>query len=117
MEDFASGKLAIPDRMQLSLPNDGVMLVMPAANERVGLTKAVTVHPGNKARENLPVIQGQVSVLNLAAARLVVKKMRYAVLVVCVLIFVACPIRVAFDALTYPLAYPASRAVTATKAS
>ena len=54
------GKLDAPSRLVLSLPESGNLLVMPAADDELAITKLVTVHPGNAGHE-LPTIQGAVS--------------------------------------------------------
>jgi 1-piperideine-2-carboxylate/1-pyrroline-2-carboxylate reductase [NAD(P)H] len=64
----ASGELRAPARMSLSLPEGGVLLVMPAADEEIAITKLVTVHPHNPERE-LPTIQGEVVVMEAATGR------------------------------------------------
>lgn len=50
-----------PERLHLPLPGGGVLLVMPAADETLVMTKLVTVHPANAAA-GLPTLQGQVVV-------------------------------------------------------
>ena len=64
----ASGELRAPARMSLSLPEGGVLLVMPAADEEIAITKLVTVHQHNPERE-LPTIQGEVVVMEAATGR------------------------------------------------
>jgi 1-piperideine-2-carboxylate/1-pyrroline-2-carboxylate reductase [NAD(P)H] len=56
------GNLNAPSRLALSLPEGGNLLVMPAADGELAITKLVTVHPGNAQRE-LPTIQGEVVVM------------------------------------------------------
>lgn len=57
-----NGELEAPARTVLGLPEGGTLLVMPAADEELAVTKLVTVHPENAAR-NLPTIQGEVVVM------------------------------------------------------
>lgn len=56
-----AGRLTAPERSVLPLPEGGSYLVMPAADDRLAITKLVSVHPGHGAR-GLPTIQGQVVV-------------------------------------------------------
>lgn len=60
-----SGKAHAPPRLALPLPEDGVLLVMPASDEDIAITKLVTVHPHNRSRD-LPTIQGEVVVMQAA---------------------------------------------------
>jgi 1-piperideine-2-carboxylate/1-pyrroline-2-carboxylate reductase [NAD(P)H] len=62
MDGRRDGKLDAPPRVVLSLPEGGNLLVMPAADDELAITKLVTVHPGNAQRE-LPTIQGEVIVM------------------------------------------------------
>ena len=48
-----------PPRLALPLAEGGVLLVMPASDAEISITKLVTVHPENAAR-GLPTIQGEV---------------------------------------------------------
>jgi 1-piperideine-2-carboxylate/1-pyrroline-2-carboxylate reductase [NAD(P)H] len=57
-----------PARMALPLPEGGVLLAMPASDERIAITKLVTVHPENSGR-GLPTIQGEVVVMESATGR------------------------------------------------
>ena len=52
-----------PPRFALPLPEGGVLLVMPAADRDIAITKLVTVHPENPGRD-LPTIQGEVVVMD-----------------------------------------------------
>jgi 1-piperideine-2-carboxylate/1-pyrroline-2-carboxylate reductase [NAD(P)H] len=63
-----SGEMQAPARMALPLPEGGVLLVMPASDESIAITKLVTVHPEN-ARSGLPTIQGEVVVMEAATGR------------------------------------------------
>ena len=58
----SSGGPQAPPRLALPLPNGGVLLVMPASDEEISITKLVTVHPENASR-GLPTIQGEVVVM------------------------------------------------------
>ena len=53
------GGLLAPPRLALPLANEGVLLVMPASDAEISITKLVTVHPENASR-GLPTIQGEV---------------------------------------------------------
>jgi 1-piperideine-2-carboxylate/1-pyrroline-2-carboxylate reductase [NAD(P)H] len=64
----SSDKVHAPARMALPLPEGGVLLAMPAADEHIAITKLVTVHPEN-ARSGLPTIQGEVVVMEAATGR------------------------------------------------
>ena len=61
----ASGEVQAPARMSLPLPEDGVLLAMPASDADIAITKLVTVHPENSGR-GLPTIQGEVVVIEAA---------------------------------------------------
>jgi 1-piperideine-2-carboxylate/1-pyrroline-2-carboxylate reductase [NAD(P)H] len=63
-----SGEVQAPARTALPLPEDGVLLVMPASGEDIAITKLVTVHPENAGR-GLPTIQGEVVVMEAATGR------------------------------------------------
>jgi len=62
-----SGAVQAPPRLVLPLPAKpgGVLLVMPASNAEISITKLVTVHPENAGR-GLPTIQGEVVVMEAA---------------------------------------------------
>jgi ornithine cyclodeaminase len=62
MDGRREGKLDAPSRLVLPLPEGSNLLVMPAADDELAITKLVTVHPGN-ARRELPTIQGEVVVM------------------------------------------------------
>lgn len=57
------GDLRAPARLAVPLPEGGVLLVMPASDGEVAITKLVTVHPGNAGR-GLPTIRGEVVVMD-----------------------------------------------------
>ena len=60
-----SGAVQAPPRLALPLAEDGVLLVMPASDAEISITKLVTVHPENVGR-GLPTIQGEVVVMEAA---------------------------------------------------
>jgi 1-piperideine-2-carboxylate/1-pyrroline-2-carboxylate reductase [NAD(P)H] len=60
-----SGTVQAPPRLALPLAEDGVLLVMPASDAEISITKLVTVHPENVGR-GLPTIQGEVVVMEAA---------------------------------------------------
>lgn len=60
--DRKSGKAHAPERMALPLANGGTLLVMPAADGNLAITKLVSVHPENGGL-GLPTIQGEVVVM------------------------------------------------------
>ncbi len=64
----ASGALRAPARISLPLPEGGILLAMPAADNEIAITKLVTVHPHNPER-GLPTIQGEVVVIEAATGR------------------------------------------------
>ena len=61
----AAGGVQAPPRLALPLVENGVLLVMPATDGDIAITKLVTVHPGN-ASAGLPTIQGEVVVMEAA---------------------------------------------------
>lgn len=63
-----SGGVQAPPRLALPLPEGGVLLVMPASDAEIAITKLVTVHPANAAR-GLPTIQGEVVVMEATTGR------------------------------------------------
>lgn len=60
---MSSDALRAPPRLVLPLQEGGVLLVMPASDAEISITKLVTVHPENQAR-GLPTIQGEVVVMD-----------------------------------------------------
>ena len=58
-----NGELEAPPRLTPGLPGGGTLLVMPAADEDIAMTKLITVHPENVQRE-LPTIQGEMVVMD-----------------------------------------------------
>lgn len=61
--ELISGEILNPERMVVPLPNNGVLLSMPAVAADIATHKLVNVQPANK-RNGLPTIHGQVSVFN-----------------------------------------------------
>lgn len=57
------GTAVAPVRTALSLPEGGTLLLMPAADDEIAMTKLVTVHPRN-ADQRLPTIQGEMVVMD-----------------------------------------------------
>src|SRR4028119_971388 len=57
-----SDTVQAPPRLALPLPNRAVLLVMPAADGDLAITKLVTVHPENPGHGR-PTIQGEVVVM------------------------------------------------------
>jgi 1-piperideine-2-carboxylate/1-pyrroline-2-carboxylate reductase [NAD(P)H] len=57
-----SGAVQAPPRLALPLPDGAVLLVMPASDEDLAITKLVTVHPENPGHGR-PTIQGEVVVM------------------------------------------------------
>ncbi len=60
---MGSDDLQAPPRFALPLQEGGILLVMPAADKEIAITKLVTVHPENPGRD-LPTIQGEVVVMD-----------------------------------------------------
>ena len=60
-----SGTVQAPPRLAQPLAEDGVLLLMPASDAEISITKLVTVHPENVGR-GLPTIQGEVVVMEAA---------------------------------------------------
>ena len=58
-----SEDLQAPPRLIVPLSEGGVLLVMPASDRELAITKLVTVHPENPGRD-LPTIQGEVVVMD-----------------------------------------------------
>ncbi|HEV2091800.1 MAG TPA: delta(1)-pyrroline-2-carboxylate reductase family protein [Rubrobacter sp.] len=66
----SSGVVQAPPRLVLPLPPKpgAVLLVMPASDHDIAITKLVTVHPENAGR-GLPTIQGEVVVMEASTGR------------------------------------------------
>ena len=60
---MGSDELRAPSRLVLPVQEGGVLLVMPASDAEISITKLVTVHPENQGR-GLPTIQGEVVVMD-----------------------------------------------------
>jgi ornithine cyclodeaminase len=60
---MSSDELQAPPRFALPLQEGGVLLVMPASDPDIAITKLVTVHPENPTR-GLPTIRGEVVVMD-----------------------------------------------------
>ena len=60
-----AGLARAPERLAVPIPG-GVLLCMPAADGQLAIVKTVTVHAGNR---ELPVIQGEVTVIEAATGR------------------------------------------------
>ncbi|MBA2693381.1 MAG: delta(1)-pyrroline-2-carboxylate reductase family protein [Rubrobacter sp.] len=66
--DGGAGKAYAPERMALPLADGGTLLVMPATDGEIAITKLVSVHPGNGVL-GLPTIQGEVVVMEAGTGR------------------------------------------------
>src|SRR5690625_4300423 len=60
---FLDGEVRVPVRLHVDLSNDGQLLVMPASDDEIAITKLVSVHPQN-AQLGLHTIQGELGVLD-----------------------------------------------------
>lgn len=76
LRDNEAGLIQAPERLVLPLPTNaadapgksvepGVLLLMPASDQRLAITKILTVHPDNPAQD-LPTIQAEVLVMRAA---------------------------------------------------
>lgn len=63
LRDKVAGTATAPQRVGVPLPNAGILLVMPAADNHIAITKLVTVHPHN-ATLGLPTVNAEVVVMN-----------------------------------------------------
>src|SRR5688500_7502621 len=63
LADKRGGKADAPTRLHVPLAGGGVLLLMPAADEKLTITKLVTVHADN-ARQGLPSVQAEVLVFD-----------------------------------------------------
>lgn len=61
----ARGIAHAPPRLIMPLADDGLLLLMPATDGEIAITKLATAHTGNAARR-LPVIQAEVTVMDAA---------------------------------------------------
>ena len=63
LNDKRSGSAVAPGRMRVPLPNGAVLLLMPASDATIGITKLVTVHRDNP-QVGLPAVQAEVLVFD-----------------------------------------------------
>ena len=68
LADKKAGRAQAPPRQSIDLPGGAVLLIMPAADDRLAITKFVTVHPLN-AGADLPVVQADVLVCDAVDGR------------------------------------------------
>jgi ornithine cyclodeaminase len=68
IRDVSLSEIEAPPRLAVPLPEGGVLLVMPASDGEIAVTKLVTVHPGNTAR-GMPTIQGEMVVMEAVTGR------------------------------------------------
>ena len=70
MRERAAGRAYAPARMSVPLAHGGVLLLMPATDGRLAITKLVTVHTGNSLRQDgLSVVQAEVLVMDASTGR------------------------------------------------
>lgn len=62
------GQTLCPPRSAMPITNDGTLLLMPATDHTIAITKLVTVHPFN-ADAALPTIQGEMVIVDAANGR------------------------------------------------
>lgn len=65
LRDARAGRAQAPARLVMPVSGPGSLLLMPAANADIAITKMITVHPHNPAR-GLPAIHGEVVVMDAA---------------------------------------------------
>ena len=65
---YEDDQIIAPERLVVSLGTRGTLLLMPASDERIAITKLVTVHPDNR-KHDLPTIQGEVIVFEAKTGR------------------------------------------------
>src|SRR4051812_3059345 len=63
LNDKRAGIAVAPGRMRVPLPNGALLLLMPASDATLGITKLVTVHPDNP-QAGLPAVQAEVFVFD-----------------------------------------------------
>ena len=68
LQAHRTGRIVAPERMVVSIAAEGTLLLMPASDGLIAITKLVTVHPENW-KENLPTIQGEVIVMDATTGR------------------------------------------------
>jgi alanine dehydrogenase len=66
--DHAAGRSRVPARTVVPVTDDGVLLLMPAADDTVVGTKLVTFYPGNQAR-GVPTIHGTYVLMDAVTGR------------------------------------------------
>jgi 1-piperideine-2-carboxylate/1-pyrroline-2-carboxylate reductase [NAD(P)H] len=66
--ELAQQHIQAPERLVVPMAAGGVLLAMPAVGQDLSVTKLVTAHPRNAAL-GLPVIQGEVVVMDTASGR------------------------------------------------
>jgi ornithine cyclodeaminase len=68
LAEQAAGRATAPPRLPVPLAGGGVLLLMPAADDELAITKLVTVHPQNAA-QGLPSVQAEVLVFESRTGR------------------------------------------------
>lgn len=63
LRDARAGRAQAPARLVMPVPGGGSLLLMPASNADITITKMITVHPHNPGR-GLPAIHGEVVVMD-----------------------------------------------------
>jgi ornithine cyclodeaminase len=63
LRDARAGRARAPARLVMPVPGPGSLLLMPACNADIAITKMITVHPHN-ASHGLPAIHGEVVVMD-----------------------------------------------------
>lgn len=63
LRDARAGRVLAPARLVMPMPGPGSLLLMPASNDTITITKMITVHPHNPER-GLAAIQGEVVVMD-----------------------------------------------------
>ncbi|MEO8286614.1 MAG: delta(1)-pyrroline-2-carboxylate reductase family protein [Chloroflexota bacterium] len=65
LRDRKAGRAYAPPRLAVPLAGGGVLLLMPAADQQIAITKLATVHTGNSVAD-LPAVQADVIVMEAA---------------------------------------------------
>jgi ornithine cyclodeaminase len=68
LQAHRAGRIVAPERMVVPIAAEGILLLMPASDGHIAITKLVTVHPANR-KENQPTLQGEVIVMGAANGR------------------------------------------------
>lgn len=63
-----AGRIVAPERTVVSIAAEGTLLLMPASDGHIAITKLVTFHPQNREK-SLPTIQGEVIVMEASNGR------------------------------------------------